>query len=283
MLIYPEIDPVLIQLGPLAVRWYGLMYLIGFVGAWWLGVVRARRPDSGWREEEIGDLLFYVAIGVIVGGRVGYMLFYNTELFLSEPWRLLFIWEGGMAFHGGLLGVLVAVWLFARRTQRAFFGVVDFVAPLVPIGLGAGRIGNFINGELWGAPGDVPWAMAVSCGEPGRWLLCEGKLGLSAGVPFTPPLHPSQLYQFFLEGLVLFVVLWWVSARPRPTMFVSGLFGLLYGVFRFLVEFVRMPDLQLGYLAWGWLTMGQLLSLPLIVAGLVLIAMSLRNRKGVTP
>lgn len=280
MLTYPEIDPVLLQIGPLAVRWYGLMYLIGFAGAWWLGMVRARRGGSGWGEQEMGDLIFYVAIGVILGGRMGYMLFYNTEVLLSAPWRLLFIWEGGMAFHGGLMGVLVATWLFARRTQRRFFEVVDFVAPLVPIGLGAGRLGNFINGELWGGPGDVPWAMAVSCSEPGRWLLCEAKLGLMPGVAFTPPLHPSQLYQFVLEGVVLFAVLWWLSSKRQPTMLVSGVFALLYGLFRFAVEFVRMPDVQLGYLAWDWLTMGQLLSVPLILVGVLLIGLAYRGRSG---
>lgn len=276
-LIYPEFDPVLIEFGPLAIRWYGLMYVVGFFGAWWLGVRRARHPHSGWEEHEIGDLLFYVAIGVIIGGRVGYMVFYNTDILLAEPWRLFFIWEGGMAFHGGFLGVMAAVWFFARKTNRRYFGVVDFIAPLVPIGLGAGRLGNFINGELWGAPGDVPWAMAVSCGEPGRWLLCDAKLSLPPGTPFTPPLHPSQLYQFLLEGVVLFAVLWWLSARPRPMMMVSGFFALLYGIFRFLVEFVRMPDAHLGYLAWDWLTMGQLLSLPMIVVGVILISLSRRR------
>lgn len=276
MLTYPDIDPVLLQLGPLAIRWYGLMYLIGFVGAWWLGVVRAKRPGSGWQPQEIGDLLFYVVLGVVLGGRIGYVVFYDFAQVAADPWRVVRVWEGGMAFHGGLVGVLLAVGLFARNTGRGFFQVTDYIAPLVPIGLGAGRFGNFINGELWGAPGDQPWTMRVACHGPLRADLCQAKLGLPIGAEYTPALHPTQLYQSLLEGVALFIVLWWVSAKPRSRGLVSGLFCLLYGVFRFAVEFVRMPDTHLGYLAWDWLTMGQLLSLPMVLLGVILIVLSRR-------
>jgi phosphatidylglycerol:prolipoprotein diacylglycerol transferase len=259
MLTYPDIDPVAVSLGPVAIHWYGLMYLIGFVGGWWLGVVRARRPESGWQTSEIGDLLFYVALGVILGGRVGYILFYNFALFLDDPLMLLRVWQGGMSFHGGLLGVLLAMWLYGRKTGRSFFQVTDFMAPFVPIGLGAGRIGNFINGELWGAPTDLPWGMVF---------------------PFVDdqPRHPSMLYEALLEGLVLFVVLWLYSSKPRPTRAVSGMFLLGYGVFRFGVEFVREPDAHIGYLAMQWLTMGHLLSAPMIVFGVLLLALAYRKR-----
>jgi phosphatidylglycerol:prolipoprotein diacylglycerol transferase len=259
MLTYPDIDPVAVALGPVAIHWYGLMYLIGFVGGWWLGVVRARQPNSGWNTTEIGDLLFYVALGVILGGRVGYILFYNFGLFMEDPLMLFRVWQGGMSFHGGLLGVLLAMWLYGRKTGRSFFQVTDFMAPFVPIGLGAGRIGNFINGELWGAPTDLPWGMVF---------------------PFVDnqPRHPSMLYEALLEGLVLFVVLWIYSSKPRPTRAVSGMFLLCYGVFRFGVEFVREPDAHIGYLAMQWLTMGHLLSAPMIVFGVLLLALAYRKR-----
>ena len=250
MLTYPTIDPAAIRIGDFAVHWYGIMYLIGFIGGWWLGRVRARRADSGWDPAEVGDLLFYVALGVVLGGRVGYILFYNFGLFLQDPLIVFRIWQGGMSFHGGLLGVLLATWLYGRRTQRHFFEVTDFLAPLIPLGLGAGRIGNFINGELWGRPTDLPWGMVF---------------------PFVDqqPRHPSMLYEALLEGLVLFIILWIYSARPRPTMAVSGLFLICYGVFRFAVEFVRQPDAHMGFLAFGWLTMGQVLSLPMIAFGVL--------------
>ena len=250
MLVYPDLDPVALRIGPIAVHWYGIMYLVGFAAGWWLGRLRARRPASGWKPAQIDDLLFYVAIGIIVGGRVGYILFYGFPDYLNNPLGALKIWQGGMSFHGGLLGVLVAMGIYARRHGRTFFQVTDYIAPLVPPGLFAGRIGNFINGELWGRVTDVPWAVVY----PPRG-------------PAAEPRHPTQLYEAALEGLVLFAILWVYSRQPRPTMAVSGMFLLWYGMFRFLVEFVRVPDAQLGYLALGWVTMGQLLSVPMILLG----------------
>ncbi len=273
---YPDIDPVLLDLGVLKVRWYGLMYLVGFAGGWWLGRWRTRRSDSVLSPQQFDDLLFYLALGVIVGGRLGYILFYGFDAWLQDPLRLFRVWEGGMSFHGGLLGVLIAALWFAHRQGLAFFAVTDFVAPLFPIGLFTGRIGNFINGELWGRPSDLPWAMQLKCTE--FYSLCHDKLRLPPGTELTPPLHPNQLYEALLEGVVLFAVLWWYSSRPRPRMAVSGLFLIGYGTFRFLVEFVRMPDAHLGYLAFGWLTMGQLLSAPMIVAGFILMALAYRKR-----
>jgi phosphatidylglycerol:prolipoprotein diacylglycerol transferase len=250
MLHHPGFDPVAIRIGPLAVHWYGLMYLVGFGVGWWLGRLRAKRPGSGWKAVDVDDLLFYAAIGVVLGGRVGYILFYGLPQYVNAPLDALKIWQGGMSFHGGLLGVLLAVWLYGRRRGRTFFQVTDFLAPLCPVGLGAGRIGNFINGELWGKVSDVPWAMVFPSPQAG---------------PLAR--HPSQLYQAFLEGLVLFAILWLYARKPRPTMAVSGMFLFWYGIFRFLVELVREPDAQLGYLAFGWLTMGQVLSVPMILLG----------------
>ncbi|WP_110678292.1 MULTISPECIES: prolipoprotein diacylglyceryl transferase [Salinicola] len=256
MLAYPDIDPIAVSLGPLKVHWYGLMYVVGFVGAWWLGRLRAAR--LGLKPDDIGDMLFYGALGVVLGGRLGYALFYGLDRLIENPLWLFQIWDGGMSFHGGLIGVLIASLLFARKHGLAFFQLTDFVAPLVPIGLGAGRIGNFINHELPGRVTDVPWAMVFpGMGGQGR--------------------HPSSLYQFFLEGVVLFTILWLVSLTPRRRGFVSGLFLVCYGCFRFLSEFFRQPDPQLGFIAFGWLTMGQLLSLPMILAGVALVVWSRRN------
>jgi phosphatidylglycerol:prolipoprotein diacylglycerol transferase len=256
---YPIIDPVAVTIGPLQIHWYGLMYVVGLVAAWWLGRRRAHR--LGLSHDDIGDLIFYGAIGIVVGGRVGYVLVYGFEKLLADPLWVIRVWEGGMSFHGGLIGVLVACLLFARKRNLAFFQLTDFIAPLVPIGLGAGRIGNFINHELPGRVSDVPWAMV--------W---PPMMGLE-----PEPRHPSALYEFALEGVVMFVVLWWFSSRPRQRGMTSGLFLLLYGVFRFTVEFVRLPDPQLGFIAFGWLTMGQLLSLPMALAGLALLAWARRQ------
>ncbi len=275
-MIFPDFDPVAVQLGPLAIRWYGLMYLAGFAAAWWLGRARARRPGAVISPAQMDDLLFYAALGVILGGRLGYILFYNFESWLSDPLQIFRVWEGGMSFHGGFLGVLVGMWWYGRRIGRTFFALTDFIAPLVPLGLLAGRIGNFINGELWGAPGGVPWAMQLSCAN--HPSVCWDKLLLAPSSVLTPPLHPTQLYEAVLEGLVLFLLLWVFSARPRPVMAVSGLFLLGYGLFRFMVEFLRMPDAHLGYLAYGWVTMGQLLSAPMMLAGVLLLILAYRKQ-----
>lgn len=261
MLVHPDFDPVAFSLGPLHVRWYGLMYLIAFLVGWALGRYRVKQPGSGWTAEQMDDLVFYIALGVILGGRIGYILFYSFSNFLHNPLVLFRIWEGGMSFHGGFLGVLLAMALFARKHHKGFWPTVDFIAPLIPPGLFFGRIGNFINGELWGRVTDVPWGMVFH--QTGDGL----------------PRHPSQLYQAALEGVALFLIVWLFSAKPRPTMAVSGVFALSYGVFRFLVEFFRQPDAQVGYLAFNWLTMGQVLSLPMVLVGIILLALAYR-RKG---
>lgn len=258
MLEYPDIDPVAISLGPLDVHWYGLMYLLGFAMAWALGVHRARQPHTVFNEKQVGDLIFYGIIGLIVGARVGYVLFYDFASVMANPLNLFAIWQGGMSFHGGLVGCIAAVWYIARRDQVPFWAVGDFVAPLAVLGLGFGRIGNFINGELWGRVTELPWGMVFPAAGP-------------------DPRHPSQLYEAFLEGLVLFVILWLFSRKPRPIMSVSGLFFVMYGVFRFSVEFVREPDAHIGFVAFGWMSMGQVLTLPLIVAGAILLFLAWRK------
>jgi phosphatidylglycerol:prolipoprotein diacylglycerol transferase len=274
MLTYPDIDPVALSLGPIEVHWYGLMYLLAFACVWMLGHHRASRPGSGWDAQKVGDMVFFGVVGTIVGGRLGYMLFYGFDQLIANPLSVLKIWEGGMSFHGGLIGVLTALWLFARRRGMRFWQVADFVAPLVPPGLFAGRIGNFINGELWGHPTDLPWGMRVSCEKLGAY--CRG---LPPGSEWSPPLHVSQLYEAALEGLALFLILWIFSAKPRPPMAVSGMFLLFYGIFRFSVEFVRLPDAHIGYLAFGWLTMGQVLSLPMILFGVLLVILAYRGAR----
>lgn len=257
-MLSPRIDPVALSLGPIQLHWYGLMYLVGFIVGWFLGRWRARRPGSGWTPADVDDLLTCVMLGVILGGRLGYVLFYDLRSFLADPLEIFRIWHGGMSFHGGLLGALAAFFWFARSRKRSFLQVSDFVAPLVPQALFFGRIGNFINGELWGKTSDLPWAMLF----PGAGPL---------------PRHPSQLYEALLEGLVLFAALWIYSSKPRKPGAVSGFFALGYGLARFLVEFVRVPDAHIGYLAFGWLTMGQLLCLPLMAAGLWLLLRPARH------
>ena len=276
---FHQINPIAFSIGPVAVHWYGIMYLLGFVGAWVLGNRRRIEGRLPVGYEAFSDLAFYVMLGVIVGGRVGYMLFYTAPgWMLHDPLALFRVWEGGMSFHGGLLGVLVAGFWWSWRQRIHFFDTVDFVAPLVPIGLGLGRLGNFIGGELWGRHTDLPWGMifprALESLDKTRDQLYQMYL---AGQLNNEARHPSQLYEFALEGVVMFTVLWIYSSKPRPRYAVSGMFALLYGAFRFGVEFVREPDLQLGFIAFDWLTMGQLLSVPLIIVGVVLLWLSHRS------
>jgi phosphatidylglycerol:prolipoprotein diacylglycerol transferase len=249
MLTFPSINPVAFSLGPLQVHWYGLMYLFGFFMAWILATFRVKRYQLDWTSEQISDLIFYAAVGVIFGGRLGYMLFYGTAQLVAEPFSLFKLWQGGMSFHGGLLGVGVALACFCRKTKKSFLEVVDFTTPLVPLGLAFGRAGNFINGELWGRVTNVPWAM-VFPNTDGRSR------------------HPSQLYELGLEGLLLFVIVWWYASKKRVPGQVFGVFLVCYALSRFFIEFFRQPDPQLGYLAWNWLTMGQVLSIPMLLIGL---------------
>ena len=257
MLVHPQFDPVAFSLGPLSVRWYGLMYLIGFMLFLWLGRLRAQRfPLRGFTAASLDDLLFYGVLGVILGGRLGQVLFYEPGYYLFHPLEIFAVWKGGMSFHGGFLGVLTAMALYARKTGKTFFEVTDFIAPLVPLGLAAGRIGNFINGERWGRVADaaLPWAMVFPQVD-------------------SQPRHPSQLYEFAGEGLTLFLILWWFSARPRPRGAVSGMFLIGYGLLRFLAEYFREPDAGIFGLSYT-VSMGQWLSLPMVLAGLVLLARS---------
>lgn len=262
MIVLPEIDPVALALGPLKIRWYALTYLVGFAMAWWLGLKRAQRPGSGWTSQQVADLITNGMLGVILGGRLGYILFYDLAAYIAEPLRMVKLWEGGMSFHGGLLGVIVAVSLYARSVGKNVMDVLDFAAPITPIGLGAGRLGNFINGELWGRATDVPWAM-VFPHDPERL-----------------PRHPSQLYQFAVEGIVLFVLLWWYSSKPRPRFAVGGLFLIGYGLPRFFVEFVRQPDAQLNFVLFDWVTRGQELCVAMVVAGIAIMVWAYRQGGG---
>ena len=254
MIAFPEIDPVAVHLGPLAIRWYGLSWVTGILLAWWLLDRRSRRPGSAWDGEAVSDLIFYAALGMILGGRLGYALFYNPGSYLADPLAVVRVWEGGMSFNGGLIGALTGCWLWGRRSGRGFLACSDLLAPVVPVGLFFGRIANFINGELWGAPTALPWGVIFPDPRAGHI-----------------PRHPSQLYEAALEGAVLFAVLWMLSSQPQPRGRMTGLFLAGYGLFRFAVEFVRQPDGQLGYIAFGWLTMGQALSLPMILVGLWLL------------
>lgn len=249
MLIHPNFDPVIFSIGPLAVRWYGLMYLIGFGAAYQIMLRVSRYRQLPYDKEEVADFLFYGVLGVVLGGRLGYTLFYNAEYYLRHPLEVFYVWQGGMSFHGGLLGVVAAGLLFCLRRKLQVLAFADVLVTASTVGLGCGRIGNFINGELWGRTTDLPWGMVF----PGAGPL---------------PRHPSQLYQALLEGVVLFVVLWWLNRRKVQTGVPFFVFFLLYGSFRFLVEFVREPDAHLGLL-WGGLSMGQWLSLPMVLFGLL--------------
>ena len=260
---FPQIDPIIFEIGPIALRWYGLMYLVGFVLAMYIANKAADKSQGLWTRDQVSDLLFYGFLGVILGGRIGYVLFYNFDYFLSDPVYLFKIWTGGMSFHGGLLGVLTAIMIFARKEKKTFLQVGDFVAPLVPLGLGTGRIGNFINAELWGRETDVSWGM----------IFPTDPLGLVR--------HPSQLYQFFLEGIVLFALVYFVSKRVKATGVASGMFLAGYGTFRFIAEFFREPDAHLGFVL-SFLSMGQILSLPMIIIGTALMVWGLNNKTKTT-
>jgi phosphatidylglycerol:prolipoprotein diacylglycerol transferase len=259
MLVHPQFDPIAVHLGPLAVRWYGLMYLVAFALVWTFGRIRTERPGSVWTKKDLEDALFYGIVGTIVGGRLGYVFFYKPGDYLTEPWKIFYVWEGGMSFHGGMIGVIFAMWLFSRMRKQDWLAITDFIAPLVPLGLAAGRLGNFINAELWGRPTDVPWGMVFPNVD-------------------DVPRHPSQLYEFSLEGVTLFLILWFYSAKPRPRGAVSGLFLIGYGIFRFVVEFTRQPDSYLGLLALG-LSMGQWLSIPMILVGIALFIRAHRRER----
>ncbi|HJW02969.1 MAG TPA: prolipoprotein diacylglyceryl transferase [Azospira sp.] len=264
MLIHPQFDPVALSLGPLSVRWYGLMYLTAFAAFYVLGRHRLlhhpQHQATGWTLEQLDDLLFYGVLGVVLGGRLGEVLFYQPGYYFSHPLEIFAVWKGGMSFHGGFLGVLAAMAWWGRKHGRSFFTVTDFIAPLVPLGLAAGRIGNFINGELWGRPADpsLPWAMIFPQVD-------------------DLPRHPSQLYQAGLEGVVLFLILWLYSAKPRPTSAVSGVFLIGYGAFRFIAEYFREPDAGIFGHSYA-ISMGQWLSLPMVLAGLALLVLAYRRR-----
>lgn len=261
MLVYPAINPVALEIGPLKVHWYGVMYLIAFAQAWGIVTFRAKNSVQRWSPEQISDLIFYGAVGAVLGGRLGYVLFYNFGYFLEEPLWLFKVWQGGMSFHGGLMGVIVALLLLSRKDQRHVFDVLDFLAPAVPLGLGFGRLGNFIGGELWGRPAspDLPWAMVFPHVD-------------------NVPRHPSQLYQMLLEGGLLFVIVFWFSAKPRPRGAVMGVWLMSYGCIRIVEEFFRQPDAQLNFIAFGWLTMGQALSTPMVVFGMLLLGWAYRQK-----
>lgn len=256
---YPQFDPIAIAIGPLAIHWYAISYLVGIGLVWGVLKIRSQRQGLGWSDEVLSDLVFYAVLGVIVGGRVGYMLFYGFENLIDHPLSVFKIWQGGMSFHGGMLGVIAGVYWFSRRPGRTFFGTMDFIAPAIPLALGCGRIGNFINAELPGRVAEVPWAVIYPGDTMGR--------------------HPSSLYQAFLEGVVLFGVLWWYSAKPRPRMAVSGMFLIGYGLLRTVSEFFRAPDAHLGFVALGSMTMGQILSVPMIMVGTALVVMSVYRKR----
>ena len=255
MFTFPQFDPVALSLGPISIHWYGITYIIAFGGAWALASHRSKQVAGRWSADQISDLIFYGALGAVLGGRVGYVFFYNFDRFLGDPLWLFKVWEGGMSFHGGLLGVLFALFFYSKYLKKDFWETMDFISPLVPFGLGAGRFGNFIGGELWGRPTEVAWGMVFPHVD-------------------QLPRHASQLYEFILEGVVLFTVVWLYSAKPRPRFAVTGLFALGYGCFRFFIEFFREPDQDIGFIAWDWLTMGQLLSMPMIIGGLILLFLS---------
>ena len=278
--LYIAIDPVALSIGPFSVHWYGITYLAAFLFFWAAGSWLVRRREwLGWKTQDVGDMLFYGMLGVVIGGRLGYVLFYAFDSFLQDPLFLFRITQGGMSFHGGLLGVIAAMWWFGRTSGRGFWAVSDFAAPLVPIGLALGRVGNFIGGELWGRYSDVPWAMVfANAVQPDGWASDELREAWQSGALDHLARHPSQLYQALGEGLGLFILLAIFSRVPRPAAAVSGLFLIGYGVFRFMAEFFREPDAHIGYLGGDWLTMGMVLTLPMVLAGAVMMVTAYRYR-----
>ena len=275
---YHQLDPVAIEIGGFAIYWYSLMYLVAFGAFWLLGRVRARREDAPLNPEQVGDLLFWGVIGIIVGGRLGYVLFYAFDSFLGNPLMLFQIRDGGMSFHGGLIGALIAIWGFGRHLGCGFLRLADFGAPLAPIGLAAGRVGNYIGGELWGRQTDVPWAVIFPESiQPGGRVSETLYQQYQAGALDEFARHPSQLYQAMGEGLALFVILWLYSMRPRPVGAVGGVFLVGYASFRFAAEFFREPDAHLGFIAADWMTMGQLLSVPMFLIGVGLMIFAYRK------
>ncbi len=277
MLTYPNIDPVAISLGPLQVHWYGLMYLLAFLCAWGLATYRAKQRDN-WNAEMVSDLVFYGALGVVLGGRIGYVLFYEFSKFLADPIWLFKVWTGGMSFHGGFIGVMVAMLFWCYKYKKTWFETLDFIAPCVPTGLMFGRIGNFIGGELFGrvSNGNYSWLMGFPTAQyaDNEYLKNHPEqinLLQQVGQQMMLPRHPSQIYQALCEGLLLFIVLWWFSSKPRPRMAVSAIFLMGYGCARFFMEFVREPDADQGYILFGWMTKGQILSFPMILIGLWMI------------
>ena len=278
MLEYPAIDPVIVSVGPVALHWYGVGFAVAFAAAWWLGRRRAAHPSSTWTPALVDDLVFYSTLGAILGGRVGWIAFYGGEKFIEDPLLIFRVWEGGMSFHGGFIGVLIATTVLARRCGRHIADVFDFMAPLPGIGILAVRLANFINGELWGKPTNVAWGFTV---DPSRLYprQRDEALHLCSRFHIDPcvlHLHATQLYEGLLEGLVLFLILWFYTARARPRLAPSGLFLICYGVARFLIEFIRLPDENRGYLFFGWVTMGQILSSPMILAGIALLVLAYR-------
>jgi len=291
MLKYPGFNPIALEIGPVKVHWYGIMYLLGFAGGWWLARLRAARPGSTWKASDVDDLIFYNMLGVILGGRIGYVLFYGLGFWAKDIWYPFKIWEGGMSFHGGMLGVILAMSLFGYQRKRTWMQVTDFVAPLVPLGLAAGRFGNFINGELWGrvTNPNAPWAMLFQNASPDDaiWLRTHPQQAAQWNLNEIferyqmLPRHPSQLYEIALEGFALFIVMWLMSRKQRPVGGISAVFLIGYGLARFTVEFAREPDDYLGLLAMN-LSMGQWLSLPMIIGGIGLLIWSYRRGRAVS-
>lgn len=260
MLKYPDINPIAVDFGIIKIHWYGISYVAGILLAWWLLHRRSKTLYPIWTKEQVADMIFYTTLGIILGGRLGSVLFYNLPYYLHHPLEIIMINRGGMSFHGGLIGVCIALWVYGKKQNRGFFTITDFVAPAAPIGLFFGRLANFVNGELWGRPTDLPWGMVFPRAD-------------------NLPRHPSQLYEAFLEGIVLFIIMWSYSRKPKPVMAVSGLFLAGYGLFRGSVEWVRQPDIQVGFLAGGWLTMGMLLSFPMFVLGVFLLIFAYRRER----